>query len=478
MTRTHRFSCTALAPMALAVSLGWAAPASAQSAKDFAAMRAQMELMQQQMQAMSSRIATLEGQLTEATAKADAAANAANTASSTAIAANAAATSAKAAVDADTKVKWKGGPEFASADGSFTFKPRGRLQIDTGHVNGPKGISDKSLGFGNELRRAYLGVDGTLPGGFGYRAEVDLAASNVEITDLYLTYKPTKNLMLTAGSHKPFWGLEELSSDLFTSFMERSPINTAFGYERRLGLSATYTKGIVVAQAGVFTDNVNDLNNDKNDSIGFDGRLVLAPKVAGGQLHLGGSVHSRSLKDGGNSVRYRVRPFVHTTDLRFIDSGNVAATKELGYGLEAAYIRGPLHFMGETHWQKVSRPLASDPTFWGGYAEVGYYLTEGDTRGYKGGVMDRTTPANGVDKGGIGAIELNLRYDYLDLNDAGIIGGRQKGIGVSLVWTPTAYTRFIANYGHMKYSDAALSTITSDRKYSVDAMGMRAQFDF
>ena len=78
----------------------------------------------------------------------------------------------------------------------------------------------------------------------------------------------------------------------------------------------------------------------------------------------------------------------------------------------------------------------------------------------------------------IGSIQLNLRYDYLDLNDAGIIGGVQNGYLASLVWKPTDYTLFSLNYGKMDYDDAAYATATCDTSYTVDAFGVRAQVDF
>ena len=98
-------------------------------------------------------------------------------------------------------------------------------------------------------------------------------------------------------------------------------------------------------------------------------------------------------------------------------------------------------------------------------AEVGYFLTRGDTRTYKGGAFDRISPKNPVGSGGIGAVQVNLRYDYLDLNDAGIAGGTQNGLGGSIVWTPTAYTRLMANYGRMTYSDAFMPAAGGDRDY-------------
>jgi len=259
--------------------------------------------------------------------------------------------------------------------------------------------------------------------------------------------------------------------------MERAAFTDAFNFERRVGLSANYTAGSVLVQGGVFSDNISDLNSDENNSYGVDGRVVFMPKTGATQLHVGGSAHYRELKDAAATVRYRQRPFVHTSDTRFIDTGAMTESAETSYGLELAAINGPFHAAGEAYWQHVSRPGLANPTFFGGYAELGYFLTAGDTRGYKGGTFDRVKPKNGVEKGGIGAIQVNLRYDYLDLVDAGIVGGTQNGYGISLIWTPTAYTRFMANYGRMDYDDAAIAA-AGNRNYGVDVFGLRGQVDF
>ena len=451
-----------LSAATLALTAGWAAPAAAQDAaqvaSELAAMRAQMD-------AMASRIQTLEAQLAQA--KTDAAS-----------AAGEAAQAPAADKPGGHEIAWKGAPEITGA-GGWSFKPRGRLQLDAGTVSSPRGISDTSTGFGSEVRRAYLGFEGKMPGGFGYRAEIDVADSEVEITDLYLTYQASKALGFTVGHQKPFWGLEELTSDLFTSFTERAAVNTAFGYERRVGISAAFTAGDVLLQGGAFTDSAADLNDDGNNSYSLDGRAVFMPKLGSGQLHLGGSIHHRDLSDAITSVRYRVRPLIHTPDIRFIDTGSISAARELGYGLEAAYARGPFHFASEAHWQKVVRPGAlADPTFFGGYLEAGLFLTTGDTRSYKAGVFDRVRPKNPVGQGGLGAVQVNVRYDYLDLIDGGIVGGKQDGYELGLVWTPTDYTRFMATYGHLIYSDAVLPAAGGDRDYAVDAFGVRAQVDF
>ena len=444
----------------LIASTALVAPAAHAQDADVAALRAQIDALQAQIAVMSARLDQMEDTVEAPQA------------------APAPAPAPAAATPAAPTIAFRGAPEI-TAEGGWSFKPRGRLQLDAGTVSAPDGITDPSVGFGSEFRRAYLGVEGRMPGGFGYRAEVDLAGSAVEITDLYITYQASPALVVTAGQTKPFWGLEEVTSDLFTSFTERAAINTAFGFERRVGLSAAYTSGPVIVQGGVFTDNAADLNNDENNSLSFDGRVVFAPRIGDTQLHLGANAHFRNLNDGGTSVRYRVRPLIHTADIRFIDTGNLIATGENGYGLEAAVISGPFHATGEWHWQQVETPgLAANPMYSGGYVELGYFLTAGDKRGYRGGVFDRTRPAHGLNTGGSGAWQVNLRYDMLDLNDGALRGGTQDGYYASLVWVPTDYTRLILNYGHLQYGNAAIALPGNDRSYSADVLGLRGQIDF
>ena len=449
---------------ALAVAAGWAMPANAQSHTQ---IQQELDSIRARMEAMAQRIDMLEGQLSAARQEAANASEAAGDAVKVANAANA------AAQNPPVKVAWKGGPKL-SGKGGWSFKPRGRLQYDAGITSAPESTG-RDDGFGSEARRARLGVEGDIPGGFGYKFELDFAGSDIDVTDAILTYKDD-GLKVSVGQHKNFQGLEELTSSRFLSMMERAAFTDAFGFERRVGVSAQYGTGDVLVQAGLFSDNMSDLSNK---SWSADGRVVFMPKTGDTQLHFGGSVHYTKLNDASDTVRYRQRPFVHFTGNRFINTDRFSAESELGFGVEAAAISGPFHAAAEGYWQKVNRPeMFADPTFFGGYAEVGYFLTGGDKRGYKNGAFNRVKPDNPVGEGGIGSIQVNLRYDHLDLTDAGIVGGTQNGYGISLIWTPTDYTRFMVNYGRMEYDDAVYPAAGGDTSYSVDAFGARAQVDF
>ncbi len=296
--------------------------------REVADLKAQLGAVEQTQQASTSAIAATEAKL--------------------------AASEEKLAQQKPVKVSWKGAPEI-TGEGGWSFKPRGRILYDFGTVNAPNSIVDPGLGFGNEARRIRLGASGSIPGGFGYKLEADFAGNDVDLTDAFFTYEDG-GLTVTMGQHNNFQGLEELSSSNDTSFIERAAFTDAFGFQRQVGISAQYGVSDLLFQAGVFTDNIGDLNNDENDSIGFDVRAVAMPKFGDVQSHFGASYHYRDLGDATTSRRYRQRPAVHFTDTRFIDTGSIGdAESETSYGLEAAVIAGRFHAAAEGHWLKLNR---------------------------------------------------------------------------------------------------------------------------
>ena len=92
--------------------------------------------------------------------------------------------------------------------------------------------------------------------------------------------------------------------------------------------------------------------------------------------------------------------------------------------------------------------------------------------------FDRLKPSKPITAGGIGAIEVNARYDHLDLSDGAIVGGRQQAALIGLVWAPIDYIRITANYGKMWIDNARIATATGDRDYTADTFGLRTQIDF
>lgn len=381
------------------------------------------------------------------------------------------------------RVEWKGSPRVVQGDRAF--KVKGRIQADANYVAAPDGLNDPGLGFSSEFRRIRLGGEGKLGSGIGYKLELELSDNSVDLVDTFVTYERGP-ILLTLGNQNPFQSLDELTGDTSGSLMERAAFTDAFNFERRLGFSAQYRRGPVVAQIGAFTDDIGALANDsdgpaggdENNSFSLDGRLAYAPKLGETQLHVGGSVHWRKLsRISEDPVRYRQRPFVHSTNSRLIGTSPLLVREEFSKGFELGVIHGPFHAVAEGHWLRAERVDAPSANFWGGYAEVGYFLTPGDTRPYDRGIFGAANPKRPISEGGIGAVQVNLRYDYLDLDDGAVQGGTQNAYLAALVWTPIQYLRFNLNYGYILYTGAT-PLVDGRTNYAVQIVGSRFELDF
>lgn len=381
------------------------------------------------------------------------------------------------------RVEWKGSPRVVEGDRSF--KVKGRIQADLSVVSHPDGLADEGLGFSSEFRRIRLGGEGDLGSGFGYKLELELSDNAVDLVDTFVTYRRGP-LLLTLGNHNAFQSLDELIGDTGGSVMERAAFTDAFGFERRLGFSAQLEHGPLLAQAGIFTDDVNALANssdgpqggDENNSFSVDGRLVYAPRLGKARLHIAGSGHWRRLgRTADAPVRYRQRPFVHSSNSRLIGTGALSVSEETSWGVELAGVRGPWHVAAEAHALRARRIGARAARFWGGYAELGYFLTRGDSRPYDRGIFSAAKPARPLGKGGIGAVQVNLRYDTLSLDSGDIRGGRQNAYVAGLIWTPIQYLRFNLNYARLAYRGAT-PLADGRRDYALDVIGSRFELDF
>lgn len=444
------------------------------------------------------------------------------------------------------EIKFKGAPEISTSDG-WSFKPRGRIHFDAGSVSIPGALATtRNLGFNSRVRRIRLGGEGTMPGGFGYKIEVDFANSAVSFGEAFLSYTPGKSpVTIRLGNFDTLSGLEQITSSNNSSFIERAAFNDAFLNSRRLGASVAWlnkSKDIRV-EGALFTGHSIDSSFDNDGWIGAT-RLVYAPKALGGQLHLGLSFQYRDFASNAGGVtssgvnmpstnqlaRYRARPNTQLTDVRFIDTGNFAAKSDQILGLELAGIFDSLYVSGEAQWLKANGYDAGDfatgldvfsggnlavtptsnPSYFGAYGEVGYFLT-GETRGYKHGegVWNRTKVKNPVSSGGSGAFQLAARIDYVDLDDGALKngvtnnfttgatslaalnarlarGGTQTSYLVGLNWYPIDYVRFMFNYSHANITGGPLAALVDpsslapidERSFGVDVFQARMQVEF
>lgn len=171
------------------------------------------------------------------------------------------------------------GVVFSSADTNFTLKLRGLVQVDSRTF-----IDDNPLLKGNDsflLRRARPILEGAVFRDFDYQFVPDFGGSSVQIFDANLNYRARPELQLRVGKFKGPVGLEQLQSDAFLPFNERS-LASALVPARNVGVElwGDVAEGRLSYAVGVFNgdgDGRNSNNSDFNDQKEFAGRIFAQP---------------------------------------------------------------------------------------------------------------------------------------------------------------------------------------------------------
>ncbi|MFZ2467236.1 MAG: porin [Parvibaculum sedimenti] len=385
-------------------------------------------------------------------------------------------------------------PNFTSSKGDYSFKFRGQIAADAAVFDVKQGATD--FNDGTQLRRARLGVDGTIEKDWAYRLEVDVgnasrddsATGEIDVKDAYVQYKGIENTTITLGQHKTPNTLQQAYSSTDTLFVE-SPLfveaftnRTTAGGDYKAGVSAKYSDINWTATLGVFGENysINGGGNSggtatptyKDEGWGPAARLTWAP-VNGVKetLHLGASAYWRDT--GGRSssaIRFRTGPEVSVDSTRLVDTGNIAANDYSFVGGELAGQYGPLYLESEYGRTDVDRITGSNVSFDGGYVGASWVIT-GENREYKDGAFSRIKPKESfsLSKGGWGAWEIATRYSTLDLNDANIYGGKEDNYSLGLNWYPNNYLRFLVDYVHF---DAKKSGVKTEGDAIVTRLGV------
>jgi len=399
----------------------------------------------------------------------------------------------------------------------------------------------RNLKNGDLFRRARIGVDGTSPGPFEYRLLFDFGGTGVEnagqLYEGWVQYSGIKPLHFRIGAFAPSLGLEDANSTSYMPFLDRpSPVdisrNLAGGETRTGAQVAGYgpywfaSAAVTGRSVGVVsTNNVVPVSTTTtsitvgtaqsySDQLGFTGRLAFDPFHGNDwRVNLGAhasyvdrpaNVSGPTTTGGGAITSYVVSvngtPEVRVDGTKLINTGNIDARHASTVGAEFAAQKGSLFLGAEYEHIAIQRSdISSTPVFNGYYVEGTWFLT-GESKTYNQGNAAFDGPGAiahpfNPKTGGLGALELALRWSDMNLNyhagaygsapaaDA-IRGGEQSILTAGLNWYPNSVVRFMLDLQHVHVdrlspSATAYSTPTGAQiGQSYNALALRSQLAF
>lgn len=355
------------------------------------------------------------------------------------------------------------------------------------------------------VRRARFAIKATLYEKWFTEFDIDFAYNEVDLKDMYIGYKLNDHFWLKAGQFKePMSMLSNTSSKYLQSLERPMPVDM-FAAGRHLGVSATGYGKFWWASGGVFGQQVNILQKEKNrgsDGYAFTGRVAFFP-IQNEQttVHIGGYATYRTPDPNGTEnrmVEFRTFPESEVDRRRFVraEIENVNHYYTLGYELGFRHhkllLNGEYLFTGVNRYQENNgvKTGLKNATFNGWYANASYMIL-GEARQY---ARDEAEfgPMEVNRKGG--NLELAAHFSTVNLNDfhdarAVITGGKANAYSVSLNWYPKSSLMIGLNYvymdndkyaddkGHITYQGQPLSqAFTSGVDFSVLQLRLMASF--
>jgi phosphate-selective porin OprO/OprP len=376
----------------------------------------------------------------------------------------------------DTTTSWKGAPQFQND--SLTFKVRGRVYQDFVHQEVDRQTGADFQADVTRLRTARLGVEGTWNSNWAYKAEFTVAGGSANWEDLILEYKPTDSISIMAGNFKTV-SFENISSSRYTTFMERGPFNDVLDIGRVMNVQVKANGENWTAAAAISGDSLNNADptataTGGSETLGVNGRVTWVPINGDAtKLHVGAWARYRDRQDQANFT-YQARNNTNY-GARYITTGAVGVSDTM-VGLEGIFIQGPFSVQGEWATADVDR-LANVSSNLKSYYVSGSWFVTGEMKNLdvKKGEWGRTKILNPMTGGGLGALELAVRYDNTDLTDFNIpaTAGEYSAWTLGANWYPHPYVRFMANYTKSENDNRAVGA-----DVDVETLQFRAQFDF
>ncbi|MEK6288775.1 MAG: porin [Acidobacteriota bacterium] len=364
-----------------------------------------------------------------------------------------------------------------SADSSFETYIGGYAQLDGRAYQSGDHPPNTFL-----IRRARLAAEGKVARYFDFKLEGDFAdTSGTLLRDFYVNIHRIDEFQLRFGQFRVPISQEEIRTDSFQDFVERSMVNNLVP-SRSPGLMAwgtlNWTKDEII-QTGEFEYYIGAFNgkgllaNNNNGTPETAIRLRFAPWrngkgfISKGFIFGGAFTQGRSL--GGTSVRGQTesRSFSFFTP-DTINGKYIRANGEMTWLLGPAVIRAEYD---QTNQRRDNLGVAGrnlPGVVAKGYTAQFTYMLTGEDKPEAGTL----TPKHNLFSDGkglhrFGAWELKFRYANLQIADSTAKSNRAESFYFGPNWYMNRYVRYMLDIGFERFKDPARSPKPGDRNFFV-----------
>jgi phosphate-selective porin OprO/OprP len=365
---------------------------------------------------------------------------------------------------------------IASPDRQFQLRLRGQIQVDGRRFYGDASLNDKDTFVVRRIRPTFAG---TVFGLADFLITPDFGNNTTAIIDAYVDVHPRPWLRVRAGKFKAPLGLERLQADQDLVFAERA-LDSALTSQREIGVQlwGDVAGGVVRYEAGMW-NGVPDgtlLDVDSDYSKTFGGRVFIQPFAVDslrglGRLGVGVAFSTGNEKgsaaSGGNPWVPTFKSVGQNTIYSYLASSTdpngtvIAFNRHTRVNPQLYYYIGPVGLLAE--WVKEYQEFLKGTDTGAinhnaGHVTLSYVI--GGDESYEG-----FKPRKPIDlaAGTFGAVELAVRYSFLNLDDVSFptLADPAKSVtradetGAAVNWAPNRNLKLMADWQRTTFKGGA-----------------------
>ncbi len=356
-----------------------------------------------------------------------------------------------------------------TADGNFVINLAGYAQLDYRGYQAGNHPPNTFL-----VRRVRLGVEGKVARYYDFKVEGDFAdTTSTLLRDFYVRVHRIDEFQVSAGQFKEPFSQEELRSDAFQDFVERSLVNNlAPSRSPGVMVSGVLRKGTFEYQLGAFNGKGVLANNTNGTPEGVL-RLRFAPWRHSKEFWLNGLAFGGAYAQGRSTAGQSVRGQTESRSSTFftpdtINGASIRANGELTWLLGPAAVRVEYDQTNQARNGLGARGTTLPGVVAKGYTGQFTYLLTGEKKPDSAALAPRHNLFGDAKSAtGYGAWELKLRYANLQIADGTNKSNRAETIFFGANWYLNRFVRYLLDFGIERYKDPVRAPKPGDHNFFV-----------
>ena len=356
----------------------------------------------------------------------------------------------------------------------LVVSPSCRILLDGAFMRSSDDKADEQSVSGFNVPDVRIGMRATY-GQWKAKADIGYGRSILSVKDVYLEYDIDKKNLIRCGYFVHQFGYQSATSSSFKVAVEEPETHTAFGMgERLLGIMFEHSGNKFLGTFSLYSDNQSfkkPANETGYQGSGVMSRLLFRPNTQRGNLfHIGGGLNYELASKNRANMKWTASYPTRVSNMKVIGTELQDAKSDFKVSTEVMAAKRNFGLEAQGIYMNVDRKGdAPNYSAWGAYANLRFLFNSEYTYTMNDAGIATPDPKSW---------ELVASYNYTDMNDRDIQGGKMNDWSLTLNYYINKYIvwRVSGHYVNVGANNTGLAVTSDKNKFAVLESRLQIKF--